>query len=143
MLVEDLMSTDVVTVDVGATLADAVERQLSAGVGSVVVLDDGDPCGIVTEHDALEASLRTGRPLGEIPVAKLAHGAVVTTGPDRTVQRVARQMAEEGVKKIPVLEDLELVGIVTLTDVVHHLSDIRAEASELEAARDRWESDAG
>jgi CBS domain-containing protein len=142
VLVEKLMSTDVVTVDVGATLADAVERQLKAGVGSVVVLDDGDPCGIVTEHDALAAALRTGRPFGEIPVAKLAHGAVVTTGPERTVQRVARRMADEQVKKVPVLDGLDLVGILTLTDVVYHLSDIRTEASELEAARERWESDA-
>jgi len=142
VLVEDLMSTDVVTIDVGATLAAAVERQLSAGVGSVVVLDDGAPCGIVTEHDALEAALRTGRPLGEIPVGKLSHGSVVTTQPGRTVQSVARRMAAEGVKKVPVLDGIDLVGIVTLTDIVRHLSELRAEASELEAAREGWESNA-
>ena len=140
VLVEELMSTDVVTVDLDASLAEAVERQLSAGVGSVVVLDDGNPCGIVTEHDALGAALRTGRPLDEIPVAKLAHGTVVTTQPGTTVQTVARQMSEKGVKKVPVIDGLDLVGILTLTDIVWHLSEIRTEASEIDAARDRWES---
>jgi len=140
MLVEELMSTDVVTVELDATLAEAVERQLSAGVGSVVVLDDGNPCGIVTEHDALEAALQTGRPLDEVAVAKLAHGSVVTTQPGTTVQTVARQMSEKGVKKVPVIDGLDLVGILTLTDIVWHLSEIRTEASEIDAARDRWES---
>lgn len=140
MLVEQLMSTDVVTVDIDASLAEAVERQLDAGVGSVVVLDDGTPCGIVTEHDALEATLQTGRPLSQIPVTKLSHGAVVTAEPGTTVQTVARQMADEGVKKVPVLDGLDLVGILTLTDIVMHLSDIRSEASALEAAHDQWES---
>lgn len=134
------MSTDVVTVDRDASLATAVERQLSAGVGSVVVLDDGAPCGIVTEHDALEAALRTGHSLDEIPVAKLAHGSVVTTQPGTTVQAVARRMADEGVKKVPVIDGIDLVGILTLTDIVWHLSDIRKELSEVDGARERWES---
>ncbi|ACV48744.1 MULTISPECIES: CBS domain-containing protein [Halomicrobium] len=140
MLVEELMSTAVVTVDLDATLAEAVQRQLDAGVGSVVVLDDGAPCGIVTEHDALAATLRTGRPLDDIPVAKLAHGSVVTTTPETAVRSVARQMSDEGVKKVPVLDDLDLVGILTLTDIVWHLSDIEGERSEIEATRERWES---
>lgn len=140
VLVEELMSTDVVTVDNGVSLADAVECQLEAGVGSVVVLDDGTPCGIVTEHDALEAALRTGRPLSEISVSRLSHGSVVTTQPGTAVQKVARRMADQGVKKVPVLDGLDLVGILTLTDIVWHLSDIQSEVAEIEAARDRWES---
>ncbi|WP_226012640.1 CBS domain-containing protein [Halomicrobium salinisoli] len=141
MLVRELMATDVVTVDRDAALDAAVERMLAEDVGSVVVLADGTPAGIVTESDALRAALETGRPLAEIAVADLCHGAVVTTAPDSTVQRVARRMADRNVKKVPVLDGIDLVGIVTLTDVVHHLSDIRREASAVEAARDRWESD--
>lgn len=140
MLVEELMSTPVVTVDIEASLAHAVEQQLDAGVGSVVVLDDGNPCGIVTENDALGAALQTGRALTEIPVGKLAHGSVVTTQPETPVQTVARQMAEEDVKKVPVLDGIDLVGILTLTDIVWHLSEIQAETADIAAARDRWDT---
>ena len=140
MLVEELMSTDVVTVDIEASLATAIERQLNAGVGSVVVLNDQTPCGIVTENDALKAALKTGRPLQELSIAKLAHGSVVTTHPETTVQTVAGQMADEGIKKVPVIDGIDLVGMLTLTDIVWHIPDIRSEVAEIDGARKRWES---
>lgn len=128
MLVRDLMTTDVVTVGIDASLDDAVDRLLAEGVGSAVVTEGGSPAGIVTETDALEAAHERGEPLAAIPVTDLAHAPVVTASPDRTVQGVARTMADEGVKKVPIVDGLDLVGIVTLTDVVWHLSDIRKEA---------------
>lgn len=51
---------------------------------------------------------------------------------------IARQMADEDVKKVPVMEDLDLVGIVTLTDIVWHLSEIRKEVTALEDANSQW-----
>jgi len=142
MLVEDLMSTDVVTVGVEASLREAVEQLLDRGVGSVVVLsEEGNPVGIVTETDALRAGYITGKPFRELPVSELVHRPVVTTDPGTTVQAVARKMADNDVKKVPVMDGLELVGIVTLTDVVWHLSDIRAEVGELNTRPESWETD--
>ncbi|WP_436924825.1 CBS domain-containing protein [Halosimplex amylolyticum] len=139
MLVRDLMSTDVVTVDIDATLHDAVGKILAERVGSVVVVDDGTPVGVVTESDALDAAHDRGQRLGAIAVRDLAHPPLVTTDPDRTVQGVARTMGDEGVKKVIVTEDLSVVGIVTLTDVVYHLADLRKEATA--AATDIAERD--
>lgn len=133
------MSTDVVSVPASATLREAAERLLSADVGSVIVRgDDGNPVGIVTERDALRAAYRAGTALDAVDVAALTHRPVVTTEPSATVPHVASQMASEGVKKAPVLDDLELVGIVTMTDVVEHLSTLRTEVSERDDARQRW-----
>ena len=143
MLVEELMSTDVVTVDHEATLDEAVERLVENGVGSVVVVKSGYPAGIVTETDALEAALRSGRPLADVPVERIGHSPVITTQPDRTVQQVARRMADNDVKKVPVVDDLDLIGIVTHSDIVWHLSAIRDEASRLDQVHDRWESREG
>lgn len=140
MLVQDLMTTDVVTVEKGATLREAVGELLGQQVGSVIVVDDdGNPGGIVTETDVLHAAYQSRDSLVDIAVTDLSHQPVVTTKPSRTVQTVARQMAEEDVKKVPVLDDLELVGIVTLTDVVWHLSEIREEAESLGDAHSRWD----
>lgn len=140
MLAEELMTTDVVSVDEGAMLDEVVEQLLTNDVGSVIVTDDGNLSGIVTESDVLRAALKTGRSLDELPVAKLQHGPIVTTNADKTVQGVARRMADNDVKKVPVMDDLDLVGILTHSDVVWHLSDIREEASQLKAAHDRWDS---
>lgn len=139
MLVREVMTTDVVTVDANATLGEVVSSLLGHGIGSVVVVADGTPHGIVTETDVLAAARDRGEPLAEIPVRDLSHPPLVTTDPDRTVQAVARTMTEEEVKKVPVTEGLDIVGIVTLTDIVWHLSEFRSEAIDL--AERKWGPD--
>jgi len=142
MLVQNLMTTDVVTVHREATLRDAVEQLLGQEVGSAIAMsDESNPIGIVTETDVLHAAYRTRDPLGEISVSELSNRPVVTTKPETTVQTVARKMADEEVKKVPVMDDLDLVGIVTLTDIVWHLSEIRKEAAALEEAHSQWDPD--
>lgn len=139
MLVKDVMTAEVVMIHRNETLDAAVQQLLSERVGSVIVVDDNSiPVGIVTETDILKATYETGALLDEIAVTDLSHQALVTTRPDRTVQHVARKMDEEGVKKVPVMDDLDLVGMVTLTDIVWHLSDIRKEATELAEMADEW-----
>jgi CBS domain-containing protein len=140
VLVSEVMSTDVVTVPQSATLRDAVSRLLENDVGSVVVTDEaGHPTGIVTESDALRAAFESGAPLHEIEVTALSRRPVVTTDSSATVEGLARTMADESVKKVPVMDDLELVGMVTLTDVVWHLSDIRQQAKGYGEAFSRWD----
>ncbi|MFW6017922.1 MAG: CBS domain-containing protein [Halapricum sp.] len=139
MLVRELMTSDVVTCPEDATLTVAVGELLDHGVGSVILTsEEGHPTGIVTETDALRAGYRTDRPFSDIRVTDLSHGAVITASPDETVQHVARRMAAEGVKKVPVMDGVDLLGIVTLTDIVWHLSDIRSEAAEIAEMNPGW-----
>jgi CBS domain-containing protein len=134
------MSTHVVSVRQSATLRDAVPLLLEHDVGSVVVTSEGGhPTGMVTESDALRAAHATGDPLHEIDVADLSRRPVVTTETSATVEGLARTMADESVKKVPVMDDFDLVGIVTLTDVVWHLSDIRNQAKGYGEAISRWD----
>jgi CBS domain-containing protein len=139
MLVEELMSTDVVTVPKGATLQDAAEQLLANGVGSVIVVDDETPIGILTETDLIRAGYETEQSFADVGVSQVGHRPVVSAAPDETVSKVAKKMAREDVKKVPVMADIDLVGIITLTDIVWGLSDIRKEASDLEAAREKWD----
>jgi CBS domain-containing protein len=142
MQVSDLMATDVVTVDRDATLRAAVRELLENEVGSVIVVNEkANPIGIITESDALRAGYVTEKPFDEIAVTDLAHRPVITTKPSATIQWVAKQMADNDVKKVPVMDDLDLVGIITLTDIVWHLSDIRAEAGELAGSEEDWNMD--
>ena len=136
------MSTDVVTVPQSATVREAVERLLTEDVGSVVVTsEEGNPVGIVTRSDALQATFQTGDPLRDIEVADLSHRPVITTKPSATVPHLADRMASKGVKKAPVMDDLDLVGIVTMSDIVWHLSELRKEASSYGEAVSQWTPD--
>lgn len=126
------MATDLVTCEADASLRTVAERMLDERVGSVLVYRDGDPAGIVTESDLIRAGYRTGRPFAEIDATSAMSRSLVTIPGDRTLRRATERMAEEGVKKLPVTDGLELVGIVTLTDVVYHFSDLKEEIHELE-----------
>jgi CBS domain-containing protein len=139
MLVRDLMSEGVVTAPLSATVQEAARQLLEHDVGSVIVVnDDGGPVGILTESDVIRAGYSSERPFSEIDVADVGHKPVITTKPTASISLVADKMADNDVKKAPVMDDLDLVGIITLSDIVWHLSDIGKEASELERASEKW-----
>jgi CBS domain-containing protein len=111
---------------------------LDEGVGCVLVIEEGEPTGLLTETDVLGAALDRGDTLDDIAIRPLCGGSVITTAPDRTIQHVTRRMMDESIKKLPVVEEFDVVGIVTLTDVVYHLSDIRSEAEALADRHYAW-----
>ena len=140
MLVENAMTTEVVTVDADESLHGAVEQMLRERVGSVVVEEDG-PSGIVTETDVLMAGYRAERPFVDIPVARAMSSPLVTVAPTTTVRTASETMREECVKKLPVSEDFELLGMLTTTDVVAHQSELLREAGSLDRRQRDWSMD--
>lgn len=141
MLVRDLMQTDVKTVEADRSLRDAVAVMLEHGVGSAVVVNDGDPAGILTETDVLKATYASGRPLAEISVAETMSRPVATIAPSASVRQAVARMTDRGIKKLVVAEGLELRGIVTTTDVVARQTDIVKEVRRLDAREREWRND--
>jgi signal-transduction protein with cAMP-binding, CBS, and nucleotidyltransferase domain len=140
MQVRELMSTPVVTVDVDASLDSCAGRMLGAGVGSVVVVDGEDPVGIVTESDVLSAALHTGRPLQEVSVRATMSAPIVHVRPSATVRTATDRMEAEGIKKLLVTVGTRIEGIVTVSDVVRHLPEIRREEHEKLDGKFLWEN---
>lgn len=140
MQVREVMSRDVVTVDVDATLHDAARRMLEQDVGSVVVTVEGNPAGIVTEYDCTWAGFKADRAFSEIPIRKVASQPLKTVQPGATLHRVADVMERENVKRLVVAEGTDLQGIVTMTDIVHHHSEFLRVSRELDAKREEWTS---
>ncbi|MHB9285646.1 CBS domain-containing protein [Halobacteriales archaeon Cl-PHB] len=141
MLVSDVMTTDLVTVDVDATLRTVAEELLTAHVGSVIVSRDGEPTGIVTETDVVHAGYVTDDPFSAIAVEAVMSSPLETIQPSTTARQAVRRMTDEGVKKLPVLDGMDLVGIVTVSDVSSHYTDFVREAHEIDAQRDGWEGE--
>lgn len=136
MSVRDIMTTEIVTVPVEETLQETVSRMLANRVGSVIVERAGEPVGIVTETDVLAVGSTFERPFEEIPVSRAASENLVTTGPDTSIEEAIGLLHDHGIKKLPVVEGDDLVGIVTLTDLVYHRHDLAAEAEKLERRRE-------
>jgi CBS domain-containing protein len=123
-LVQDAMSTVVLTIGPTHTLRQAAELMSTRRVGAAVVLDP-DTCGIgiLTERDVLNS---VGA--GEDPAQELAQGHtttdVVFASPRWTLHEAAQAMAHGGFRHLIVLDDQEPVGVVSVRDVVRCWSGI-------------------
>ena len=139
MLVADAMTTTVVSCPIEGSLEDAVGAMLTHDVGSVIVERDGDPTGIITTTDVLAATHEQGKPIAAIEIAEAMSHPLVTVEPAVTVRAAVQRMREEGVKRLAVVEELELLGILTQSDIVRNHSDLLREAISYEERRQRLE----
>ena len=139
MRVREVMSTDVLSVPADDSVRDAVGRMLDRETGSVVVEKDGNPAGILTKADVLAAGHEYDRPLSEIPVYAAASHPLLTVEPSATVRAAAARMFDDGVHHLPVADGLDLVGIVTATDLLEAQDDLLAAARETDERRREWE----
>jgi len=138
MQVSDICSKTVVTVDIEASLADAVERMLNADVGSAIVTDEGTPGGIVTQSDVLRAAHRTDEPLSSIDVKDAASTPLYRIPPSATVRRAAEQLREHDVHRLVVVDGLDVVGILSTTDLIRNYAGIREDERKRADAEHDW-----
>ena len=115
-LLSDIMTTKVVTLDISELVEEALRLMIKFDIGSVVVVDRQIPVGIVTERDVTRAALR-GDSLLKIPVRSLMSRPLQTATPNMEVQKAFETMLKLGVRRLPVVDDEKLVGIVTEKDL--------------------------
>lgn len=129
--IDDIVETDVVTVEPDAMIPTVVAKMAEMDVGSVVVVEDERPVGIVTDRDVALA-LEETPDLSDRQVDELLTGEPVTATVEMTVFDVVRRLGDEGIRRIPIVDDDgALEGIVTLDDVLvlleaelGHIADI-------------------
>lgn len=137
MQVKDVMSSPAVTVPADATLHRAIEVMLRNRVGSAVVVENGI-AGIITRSDVLRAAYAVGNELDSIPVAKGMSEDLVTTSPDSSVRQSLELMETHDIKKLPVVEEFDLLGVVTVTDIARHLPERVREVRATGERKDDW-----
>ena len=117
MQVKELYRAVVVTVDAGESLANAAGRMISHGIGSLAVLDDGRLAGILTERDLTRAIAGSAN-MVTTPVGDFVSAAPASAAPDEDAQEVADRMLELGVRHLPVVADGEVVGMLSIRDLL-------------------------
>jgi CBS domain-containing protein len=121
--VSDILSEDVVTVYLEDDLLEVADVLRDEKVGSAVVLDaDGGVVGIVTDRDLVVFGRSFTDELERTTVNEILSMNVVSVAPDTGIEELTGRMREERVRRVPVVADGELRGIVTLDDVVVHLA---------------------
>jgi signal-transduction protein with cAMP-binding, CBS, and nucleotidyltransferase domain len=121
MLVQDLMTTTVVTIPPEASIDDAARQMAGLGVGSLVVVDDDSVVGIVTDRDLVVRGLARGEPPGT-SVDRVMSSRLVTLSPLDDVGAAYRTFAAHKVRRLPVVVDGFPVGIIALDDLLLAIS---------------------
>jgi CBS domain-containing protein len=112
------MSEVVLTVGPSHTLRDAAERMVEKGIGAALVPDEASPCPrIVTERDILNSIGRGENPDSEM-VGDHMSDSVITASPDWSLERAAAEMSKRGIRHLVVVEEGELVGVLSIRDIV-------------------------
>jgi CBS domain-containing protein len=126
VVVSQLMATPVETVPESATIQAAATQMLESRVGSLVVVDeDGDVAGILTATDCVGVVADGAIADGDRSVSAFTTPDPVRTTPDESIRAVADRILEEGVHHVPVVEDGDIVGVITTTDLTAFLSTTR------------------
>lgn len=124
MQIRDVMTEPVVTAPASATVREVAELMRERNVGSVVLAGDaGDPVAFITDRDLAVSVLPEGRAPSE-PAADHASVPVITGSPEMGVEEAAELMVSHGIRRLPVLDDGWLAGIVTLDDLAVRTGDV-------------------
>jgi len=120
--VKDVMVTNLITIEAGATAKKAAELMDKHDIGCLIVVSYGNPVGIVTERDMLRRILLQKRDLGKTRIGNVMSAPLIASSPQTDIRDAIRLMNERRIKKLPVIEEGQLVGLVSLTDVMRSLA---------------------
>jgi CBS domain-containing protein len=109
---------DVLKIDADASVFDAVRRMVEANVGSLLVTEDGEITGIVTERDYLRRVTLEGRSDKDIAVREIMSSPLVVVTPATTIDECMAIMTDRRIRHVPVVDGGEVVGVVSIGDVV-------------------------
>lgn len=132
--VSDVMTRDLVTVDITDTAAEAARLMLENATGDVIVTDSGRIAGILTDRDIAVRLVAEGLD-GATPVGEIVRTGLVDCPPTTALADAVRMMRESDIRRIPVVEGGTAVGIVSLGDLAQ-LTDTGQLLADISSAPD-------
>ena len=118
LLVREIMIENVRTVRPNSTVTEIVRKMNKFEIGSVVVVEGEKPVGIITERDILRRVLEVTLASEALKAKEIMSAPLITVSDQSTVDEAARIMIDKRIKKMPVVHEGKLVGILTSTDVM-------------------------
>jgi len=120
--VGDIMTEDVATVCPGSSVVSAAKIMSDKNISCIIVSDNGDLSGIITETDLLKRAVAEGNDFRRMTVEQIMSSPVRSLPRNLSVLDAGRIMEAENIRRLVVLEEERLVGIVTQTDIVRVLA---------------------
>jgi CBS domain-containing protein len=130
--VKNLMTKKALTIDLQKTVLEAAQIMSQKGVGDLIVVDNEMPIGIVTERDFVRRVVAKERTL-DTKVSNVMSTPLITIGPEASLKEAARKMIKNRIRRLPVLKEHKLVGIIVVSDFARHVGKKTLSEGILEA----------
>lgn len=131
MIVKDIMNPHVETIKPDASSKQAAIMMVEKGIGSLIVVTDSKLEGIVTRDDIMHKVVAEGRDPSSVKVKNIMTKNVVMVSPSDELEYIVDVMKSKKIKKLPVVEGSQLIGIVTTSDVCNAEPEMLKELSEV------------
>jgi len=120
MKIRDIMTSEgLATATLDTTLAEIAARMRDANVSAIPILDQDDSlAGIITARDIVVRAIAAGRDPNECTAEEIIGGQLHTIHPDAEIAEAAKLMANRQIRRLPVVEDQVIVGLISLDDLV-------------------------
>ena len=114
---------EVVTVEVGTLVRDAVETLAERRIGALPVCDKGQVAGIMSERDVIYCLRSDGAAILDWPVERIMTAPAITVETDKEIMGALSLMTQRRIRHLPVVEDGRIVGLVSIGDLVKYRMD--------------------
>jgi CBS domain-containing protein len=113
----DVMTTQPVALPATSSVVDAARAMRDSDIGNVIVLENGQICGIVTDRDIAIRGVAEGRNISSLTLGDICSRQLTTLSPTDSVDDAVLLMREKALRRLPVVEGGKPVGIVSLGDL--------------------------
>lgn len=121
ILLKDIMVRKVITIEPDKTAMDAAKLMADNSISSVLVMDGNKIVGIVTERDLVRKVCAKDIPSSKVSILSVMSSPVITAESDLPIEAAVQRMFNNRIRRLPVVEDGMLVGIVTISDIAKHM----------------------
>jgi CBS domain-containing protein len=115
--VRDVMTKEPVVLDSDASVRDAAKAMSDRHIGTVVVMEKGTPCGIITDRDITVRAVATGGDPSRMKLGEICSKSFASVRPDQSVEDAINLMKSKDIKRVVVMSDHKLEGILSLGDL--------------------------
>lgn len=122
--VQDIMTKDVISVDESLTALEAARIMTDKGISSLIVEKDQTPIGIISERDFVKKICVKNLLPSDIKVGAIMSKIQTFASPDTTVDVAIQRMVNQKIRRLPIISEGKVIGIITVTDLAKHLRTI-------------------
>ena len=121
--IRDIMEKDVITIENDKTAQDAAKIIAEKDISFLVIMNEGKPQGVLSESDFVRKVAAEDKKASEIKISEIMSYKFRSVGPTTTIEDAIQKMLNNNIRRLLILNDEKLVGVITQTDLASYLRD--------------------